>query len=189
MPAHALGRGARRLPGRPSEKHPVGKSRLAAAAALVSRSRLVIVAPPRQPRAIDLDVGVMHDFRVSRPEFHRPDVRRRAHGNRNHEGAKDIAALRRQHVRLRASATTTSGVPSCHASENVGSRRQICGIASHHPLRHPFLNRRDFGIRQLPLALEAAMARLGLPRRHRARASDLGDSVARAAARLRRSAG
>ena len=78
-PAHGIGRHARRLARRPAEKHPVGKSGLTAAAALVSGARLIVVAPPRETRAIDFDVGVMHDLGMI-GKNHGPDVRGRRKG-------------------------------------------------------------------------------------------------------------
>ncbi len=118
MPAHSLGRGAWRLPGRPSEKHPVGEPRLAASSALVSRSRLVVVPPPRQPRAIDLDVGVMHDFRVSRPEFHRTDVGRRV------SRESESRSCERRHSVAPAACTLRASRRSRRASR-VATRRKI----------------------------------------------------------------
>ncbi len=174
-PAHAVGREARRLSGRPTEKHAIRKLCLTAAAALVTCTWLIIVAPSRETRAIDFDVGVVHDPRISRAEFDSSDVRGRVQRNGNNECTKQIVALRGQDIRLG------------HLHDNVWRAElprigpawkggQVCRLASHHALRCPVLNRRDFLVRHAPLAFEPAMSRFRFPWRHRAGACHLDDA-------------
>ena len=152
-PAHAVGRQARRLSGRPAEKHAIRKSCLAAAAALVTCAGLIIVAPPRETRAIDFDVGVVHDPGVSRAEFDRLDVRGRVQGNGNDERAKHIARAAPAGRRPRPSARRR---PACRAATHRPAWKggQVCRtrLASSPALTH-VLNHRDFLVRHAPLAL------------------------------------
>ena len=164
-PAHTRRRVPGRLARRPSKKHPVGKSGLAAAASLVPHARLVCVATSRETRPVDFDIRVVHNLRIPWAEFHGFDVRGSLDGNRDDEGAKHIAPLSRQHVGFR------------HLNDDIrraerpcvrprGSRGHVGVIAADHPLRNPTLNRGDIRIGHAPVPLESSMVRLGFPRRH-----------------------
>ncbi len=172
VPAHAVRRFARRLTWGPPEEQTVRESRFTAPSTFVTCTGLVFIAPPRQPRGIDLDVGVVNDAVVAGTKFHRPHVRSRLHGNRDDKRPEHVSRLRRQHVRLRHRdhEIGRSELPSI---DPLWNGREVRRIAPHHPVRDPLLENGNLCLAQSPIALELAVTFCRLPWRHCACARDL----------------
>src|SRR5690242_3060221 len=107
----------------------------------------------------------MHDEQVIEPEFEPPDILGFVLTARNHEIAKDVAAVSRQAERLR------------HAQDQIGCahlplicemwwRRKIRGFAPRFALRYPFRKQADLVLREASVAGEVAIPRFRRPRRH-----------------------
>ena len=139
---------------------------------VVAGRRILVVEPPRRRRAIDADVGVVHDA-VAGTELERADEAPLAYRQRDDEDPEDIGPFRRQGVRWRTD--DEIGNAELPAAAGRGQRRSIACGPFCRALVHPLLNRGDFGGRQPLLADEVAVAGLGFARRHGARARDGGN--------------
>ncbi len=148
-PLRALGRRMRRLSRRPSEQLPFGIARVALHAAGIAGLGIARVELTRRPRAVDAEVGVVHDPRVARMKFDGADVARRGHRNRHHEGAEHIGAVGRHLIRLG------------HAHDEIG-RAQLPAVA---PVRLRRQRRRDRPRARRPRSTAAATAARASPRR------------------------
>ena len=171
-PRQALWQQRRRLSGSPAEEVTVGVSGRVGDQAVVAGRRILLVEPPRRRRAIDADVGVVHDAvpgaeleaAHETPLADRQRDRRRC-GRRRclPSSAYTPAAERRDRVRRAASRrflpASAAGPPGCPRGARL----------------RPLLNRGDVGRREPILADEVAVPGLGLPRRHGARPRDGSD--------------
>ena len=120
---HARSRGTSGAiwPGRPAEKVTVGIHRPSGPSDRRSPAPDRARRASREPaRAIESDVGVMHDARVARLKLDAGDVLRRVDRQRDDEDAKHIARRGGQ-LKGAGGVTTRSGVPSCHPSVNRGA--------------------------------------------------------------------
>ncbi len=167
-PRQALREQRSDLTRRPAEKMAVGVDGGVREQSVVPRSRVLFVERARGRRAIDPDVGMMHDLRIARPEFHTPDVAHALDWNRQHEHARNIGALRREHIRLRQRDDEIgyAELPSVRPS---GRRRQVRGFAFRRAVLEPSLQDTDLAVGERTMPDELAVARLRFPRRHHAR--------------------
>jgi hypothetical protein len=83
----------RQLTRRPAQEMAVREQRRATAAAVESRSGLVVVETFRGGSPIDLEIRVMHGLGGPGIELQSPDVPRRRHRDRHHEAAKHIGTV------------------------------------------------------------------------------------------------
>ena len=100
-PRHALRRGPRLLPRRPTQHVAGGIGGVLHHAADVPGLGIGRVEPARRAGAIDADVRVMHAAAVAGPELDGTNVARAVCRNRQDEGAEEIRTVRPQGVGLR----------------------------------------------------------------------------------------
>ena len=97
-PRHAFGLAHRRRPRLPEEEVAVGLEAIGLqddVHAAEPGPRVARVLPPRGPRAVEEDVGVMHDRLLSGTQLERLHVARTGHGRGDDEVAEHVGALRR----------------------------------------------------------------------------------------------
>ena len=164
----------RHLTRRPSEEMAVRELCLAAAAAVESRAGFLLVEATRRSRRVDFHIGVVDGSGCAGTKFQPADEPRPRHGYRDHERAKDVGAVGRQHIGFRHRDDEV-GRPKPPAVGARRRRRQIRRIPLGRCLLDPAPDRPDLRHRQSPGAGEVAVARLGLPRRHVAIAGRPGD--------------
>ncbi|PYR23438.1 MAG: hypothetical protein DMF98_18480 [Acidobacteria bacterium] len=110
----------------------------------------------------------MHDLRVARPELHTPDVAHALDWNRQHEHARNIGALRREHIRLRQR-DDEIGSAELPSVRPLRRRRQVRGVAFRSAVFEPSLQDPDLVVGERTMPDEVAVARLRFPGRHHTR--------------------
>ena len=168
-PCEIVLRKRRRLTRRPAEEMSVGVIGGAQDFAFVAGRGIRFVETARRLRRIDPDVRVMHAG-VSRPELEAANISQSFAGNRQHEVAEHVGAVRPQDVLRKREHDV--GLAELPARPDARRRRQIFRVALGRPVAHPLVDRANLGVGQPPLADEMAGAGFRFPGRHDPRARD-----------------
>ena len=152
----------RHLTRRPSEEMAVRELCLAAAAAVESRAGFLLVEATRRSRRVDFHIGVVDGSGCAGTKFQPADEPRPRHGYRDHERAKDVGAVGRQHIGFRHRDDEV-GRPEPPA---VGARAAASADPTHSPRALPA--RPSAGSSRSP---PSSIAGRGRSRRSQARAS------------------
>ena len=142
--------------------------------AVVAGSRILIVETMGCRRRVDSNICVMHDPGVPRPELQPPNEARGVDGNREHEDAKDVGALRGQceWPFQREDEVRLSELP---AFAPRARWRHVARIALGRALVRPALNQPDLRVAERMLSDERTVVGIRLPRRHEAALRHRGD--------------
>ena len=118
-PRQALRQERRSLTGCPAEEVPIGVTRRMRDQPVVAGRRILVVEPPRRRRAIDADVGVVHDA-VAGTKLERADEAPLGYRQRDRRRSGRHRSLPSSSV-YGGGRTTRSGTPSCQPPLAVGS--------------------------------------------------------------------
>ena len=140
--------------------------------AAVPGRRVLVVELARARRAVDPDVGMMHDAAIARAELESFHVGRRGDWQAEYEDARKIAAVGGddEGLRKRHGQVWSAKLPS--AGPRRG-RRQTPRISFRSAGSHPPVDEVDLGVGQVAVTDERILIRFGLPRRHQASARGL----------------